>query len=411
MLGRDGNGRYPRLIGREFMTDMVMAGEPKRNMVCRCETDTFMVCRIFVKPDSLEEAAVVNRLDRTDRERLLPFFEVTQTANSPSSSDSDLEPSLMFADSSCDPPVLCQIIVEHQEVPAVSNTELADLIKPKLQKSQSDGSLPSLIRPPLPRTLSSPSRSKYPTRAIPLRLCTDDICPITQNKLGAHDIVYVLKTDAEQVISGNPVPCISAYGLKKLAMESGGTFPDPLRRLDGEKTSISRGYHAYVVVENTGEACSLSSLESAPSGTAAGPSNPHSDPGLSSGLVGDDPGPSSAAYAGGDPGPSSQYPHPMYDITRDGSSSDVASRDLPRIVDVQAHRAPPGPLKGIKVDVEGYVDSDDEQHVAMSEPTSTLARLGPKLMFILYMLALFHFIFLSFPRPTAEPNEAYKLLV
>jgi len=243
-LGRDGNGRYPRLIAREFMTNMVMVGDPKRNLVCNCQTESYMVCNIYVAPNSLEESAVMMRLDRTQTaEQLLPFF-ILEIVSNPE----DVIPDpIMFNDGSCEPPVLCVINVIHNTLPQQSAEAIRGLMRP-MKKSQSDSELIKYDRKKLPRSESSPSRFTYPTRPLPFRQCTPDACPITQNPFQVNDIVYILRSDVESVNQGKAVPCISAIAMKQLAAEdSDGEFHDPLRR-EEDYLTLHADYISYVLV-------------------------------------------------------------------------------------------------------------------------------------------------------------------
>jgi len=271
-LGPDGNGRYPQLISREFMTDMVMVGPPKKNLVCHCASPILMICRIYVIPDSLEESSVDSRLDRSNAERLSPFFVV----NDPEGSSSDAAPPIFFEDRTCDPRVLCEVRVESMtryEGGIKVNKISQDIDPTPMQKSQSDPGLRSPSPPKVSRSSSSPGSLNYPSRTLPLRMCAPDVCPITQNAIVPHDIVYVLKIDEENLHIGKPVPCISAYALKKLSQQSEDrTFVDPLRRLEGVMLTISMGYESYMIVENGNDASLPTLAPTSRSESNAGPS-------------------------------------------------------------------------------------------------------------------------------------------
>jgi len=243
------NGRYPRLIASEFMTDMVMAGPPKRNLVCRCVSDENMICDIIVKTGSLEDAVVKDRLDRNDRQRLIPFY-IFET---PEASSQELSP-ILFDDRNCDPPVLCEIRVIEKSTDDLYTSETNNV--GALTRSQSDSAIDTSTEGSnsITRSASSPERFRYSTRPLPLRMCVRDTCPITMNEIRIHDIVYILKIDAGAIKSGKSVPCISAFGLKKIAQASSdGTFKDPLRRAVDENEILSLSdYDPYVIVEASG---------------------------------------------------------------------------------------------------------------------------------------------------------------
>jgi len=388
VLGSNGNGRYPRLIAREFMTDMVMAGDPKRNLVCRCEKPDFMVCTIHVKPGSLEETAVMFRLERSDKDRLLPFF-VVENPEASSSTDLIVEPPIMFEGGN-DPPVLCHIIVQHSIDP-VQGPE----IRPVLTKSVSDPNSLTLKPPVLTRSNSSPSLLNFPTKPLPLRLCTQDVCPVTLDPILSHDIVYVLKSDAEDIANNKPVPCISAYALKRLARDSSdGKFYDPLKRIKS-KLSVANDFNVYVIVANNGARSSHSgpSGDPGPSSSQAGPSGLHPDPG---GLSTPNTGPSSS-------GSSDEY-IPVNAVIRpaatsQGSHSGAGPSQIAP-VEVQAHVVPggsnPGALQAIVESVE-----KDEERVSIANVQKS-SHILVKILFLLHLLFLFHFILLSCKKPVDD---------
>ena len=64
------------------------------------------ICVIMVKPNSLEEYAVEMRLDRSDRNKLRPFFVAPQQI------PLNREPPIFFEYSECSPPVYAEIQVE-----------------------------------------------------------------------------------------------------------------------------------------------------------------------------------------------------------------------------------------------------------------------------------------------------------
>jgi len=394
VLGSNGNGRYPRLIAREFMTDMVMAGDPKRNLVCKCEKPDFMVCTIHVKPDSLEETAVMFRLERSDKDRLLPFFVVENPAppllsEASSSTDSLMEPPIMFEGGN-DPPVLCHIIVEHRIDP-VQGPEM----RPVLTKSVSNPD--SLVpKPPmLARSNSSPSRSNFPTKALPLRLCTQNVCPVTLEPILSHDIVYVLKADAEDIANDKPVPCISAFALKRLARDSSdGTFSDPLKRSQ-KKFSIANDFNVYVIVGNNGARSSHPgpSGDPGPSSSQAGPSGLHPDPGS----------PSPEDTVPGSSGSSDEY-IPVTAVVRSPPTSQVtygrAGPSQRGPVEVQAQIAPRGGNPGALRAIVEKVEKEDER--VSSANVQNSPHILAKILFLLHFLLLFHFILLSCKKPSND---------
>jgi len=155
--------------------------------------------------------------------------------------------------------VLCEIRVIEKQMDGDANSLVSGLERSNvasLTRSQSDSEIDSStgLSTSMTRSSSSPVRFRYPTRTLPLRMCAKDTCPITMDEICAHDIVYILKIDAESIKSGKQVPCISAYALKKISQTSDdGTFTDPLRRSvdDNELLSLS-DYEPYVIVEASG---------------------------------------------------------------------------------------------------------------------------------------------------------------
>ena len=73
-----------------------------------CNVGPDEVCNIYVAPGSLEESAVMMRLDRSQTaDQLLPFF-ILEIISNPE----DVIPDpIMFNDGSCESPVLCVINV------------------------------------------------------------------------------------------------------------------------------------------------------------------------------------------------------------------------------------------------------------------------------------------------------------
>merc|ERR1719354_217706 len=224
-LGRDGLGRYPRLIEAEFPNNAVNIGGRHVNMACLCETDILMRCVIKVNENSIPCDIVRSRLDRTNLARLLPFF--------PYMTPQEMDPfrcPIGFRQGDC-------------EVTAIIEMEITEYRAQSLDEQPRVSSMP--------RSDSSPSMLHYPDRRIPMRLCNagagESVCPIMHTPLDRGSIVYVLKQDRKKLADNQPVICISAEGLRKLADHSeDGQFVDPFHRVQ-QRLSISSDFDAYVV--------------------------------------------------------------------------------------------------------------------------------------------------------------------
>jgi len=248
-----GGGRYPKLIAAQFMTNMVVATGPFRNIFCRCRTRIQMICVIYVRKGSVAERAVEMRLDRSNPGDLPPFY-VMEIASS--SQDVRSAP-IMFENSECQPRVYAQIEIEtHHDRPSPNSpsTLTRSFSEPSLTRED-----PKLDTSNVPRSPSSPSRFRYPTIFIRLRQCTGDsndaVCPILQTPFKHNDVVYILKADTENVRAGREIPCISALGLKRLRTASDDeTFIDPFRRLDGARLEFS-DYSAYIAIKDNLPQC------------------------------------------------------------------------------------------------------------------------------------------------------------
>jgi len=178
-----------------------------------------------VNENSIPCDIVRSRLDRTNLERLLPFF-VYMTPD-------EMDPfrcPIGFRQGDC-------------EVTAVIEIEITE------HRAQSLNEQPRVHD--MPRSDSSPSMLHYPERRIPMRLCNagagESVCPIMHTPLDRGSIVYVLKRDRKKLADNQPVICISAEGLRKLAHHSeDGQFVDPFHR-EERRLSISSDFDAYVV--------------------------------------------------------------------------------------------------------------------------------------------------------------------
>jgi len=262
------SGRYPRLIANEFLSNMVIAKDPAKNLFCHCEAYDLMVCFIVVRRGSLQAQAVEMRLERGDPNRLRPFFIAPQLHPSD-------EPPIYYEYSLCSPAVYADIRIEYND----EHSPLLEDVPLPLMRANSAPSLPQLESAfsglssrntdaasapsrqnykERKRRVSSPDRFHYPVLNIPLGQCGSEgssntvVCPITQDDLSGFDIVYILKADRQKVKNGDCVVCISAGGLRKLASSvAGDAFIDPLRREgeNQEKLLTIDDYDAYIISE------------------------------------------------------------------------------------------------------------------------------------------------------------------
>jgi len=391
-LGRNGDGRYPRLIAREFMTNMVMAGDPKRNLVCSCQTESYMVCNIYVAPGSLEESAVMMRLDRSQTaDQLLPFF-ILEIISNPE----DVIPDpIMFNDGSCESPVLCVINVIHNTLPQQSAEAIRALWRP-IKRSQSDSKLIQYDRKTLARSESSPTRFHYPTRPLPLRQCIPDACPITQNPFRVNDIVYILRSDAENINQQKAVPCISALAMKQLAAEdSDGEFHDPLRRENGEYLTLSSNYISYVLVGSCGGS---SSGDPGPSGVHAedpGPSQLHETHSYSDSLAASSTS-SNAELSGVHVDNSgTTVLHEMDSYLSSQAASSTSSDNS----DPAANSSPRSSVRDLISHFEKLSSDDKEKRLATS--MVHFDSVVSKIVVLLFTFLLLHFLCLPCSKPTS----------
>jgi len=207
-LGLDGQGRYIQLISAEFPENAVRSKNPKRNIWCRCVAAHLMICGIFLHDGSEIESIVRKRLDRSDPEKLQPFFVLTSLYGDPHHMPMFFEP---------------------------LNTDREETVSAEIE-------LMSL------------------KSCIPISMCVQGgqgpICPVTKRHIQAGDPVYLLKNDAPTIgkMKAKSILCISVSGLRKLILTEEfmlhGGFAEPFKRIKGRLVTIPKDYKMYFAFSN-----------------------------------------------------------------------------------------------------------------------------------------------------------------
>jgi len=207
----DGSGRYPTLIASEFPINSVFSSGRKRNLFCKCFNADNMICFIIVFPNTVQEQAIDDRLNKETRERLRPFFVAPQQLPLG-------EYPIFYENSECSPPVYAEIRLERDAENFIENLE------------KEEQKLKNMI------TIES----------LPLILCLPAHCSITGLPLRRYDVVYVLTSDVPKLKRKESVRCISSDGLRKLE-RAGGDLPGQSKR--GEDRATVELYKSYVIYE------------------------------------------------------------------------------------------------------------------------------------------------------------------
>jgi len=217
-------GRYPQVISEQFPPGVVVANGRGRNLWCSCETANRMRCDILVRPGSLQQKIVFERIkggeDSSPNERLKPFFFKSILYNNPGGI---YDPDLFFELPRCteNQRVFCNIEVRYDE---------------RL----------------LTRSASAPSSLNYPDKFIVLSKCMDasQQCPITHEDFQPGKLVYILKAEEEKLKRGKCVVCMSYDGLNNLQDSIAEPFfRDPLRRT-GDKMLERNDFALYLIVDD-----------------------------------------------------------------------------------------------------------------------------------------------------------------
>jgi len=207
---------------------------------------------------------VHNRLDTDTAEELLPFTMMAPNPALPGWQN------IVYQHPDCDPNVFAIIlvhdfsqgyIVPRRQRASTDPDTRSGSNPPKLSRSSSTPNFasPKLQLPPDQRPKEAPVKYHYPQKFIPMSLCTDGCsdaeCPITRMPFRANQIVYILKSDEEKVVSKMPLACISAEGLlvlqKSPRTKEAGGFKDPLKRTGERLLSLKDDYVAYIVHDDS----------------------------------------------------------------------------------------------------------------------------------------------------------------
>jgi len=196
---------YVRTMSSSFPDDMVRWNPPNKNFHCQCTTRSWMICVIFISPETPEDKAVRTKLNRQNIPGMKPFF-VQPTLIDPSKAP------ICFDDTAG---------TGHTKVHA--ELELAE-----------------------------------PSFCIHISFCEgatqDAVCPVRQTPFESGDPVYILRSDKEVIESGKAVKCVSVPGLRQCSMTESsiqnGGFPDPWGREEGKLFLAKRDYYMYWIFDD-----------------------------------------------------------------------------------------------------------------------------------------------------------------
>jgi len=252
-------GRYDSSIAAEFPP--LRGGRPSvvsetlmRNIFCECVGPDRMTCSIVCT--SQEMLNIVNMRLNPRAPWFRPFF-----VNSMISTNGRR----LYRHPNAVPGVIAMILVYPPDNPPalIGFIEpLANLGRRPIRSSSParprSQSFPIYSRSTgvnlLYRSGTPPVRYHYPTKTIPMKLCTDsskDIsCPITHNDFAPGQVVYVLKSEVPRLEKEQAVCCISAEGLvglnKRAQKENQEGFRDPLRRT-GDDLLTLKDYEPFFI--------------------------------------------------------------------------------------------------------------------------------------------------------------------
>jgi len=294
-------GNYERLIAEQFgdfqfgqQRPAVIPTGSEQNIFCDCITRIWMICSIQVNRGE-EENAIRARINVNQAaEDLAPFrvFEMGEFVNGFRAQ----RRMIVFTNGNCR--VAAQIVITASEFSdsdgaSEADSQFSEQTEPFPEHEQAQprdsspyhawpdrfrimqnlnlepGSQLDLGKPPLrERQNSAPSRiaqSFVPDKFIPCRLCRDEAghgeCPLMLTDFKPFDVVYILKTDAAKVESGEAVVCISSQGLMTLSRTRQSRrdwgFVDPLKRTGERFLTVQDDFEAYVLFDDTMETCSI----------------------------------------------------------------------------------------------------------------------------------------------------------
>jgi len=258
-------GRYDGSIADEFPP--LQSGRPSvlsdtmmRNIFCECVGPDRMACSIVCT--SQEMLNIVNMRLNPRAPWFPPFFRnsMITTRGRALYRHRNAVPgviAIIFVFPLDDPPVLIGFI----EPLANLRRNPVRRNNPALPRSQS---FPIHSRSTginlLDRSGSPPPRYHYPTKTIPMKLCTDSskdlACSITHTDFAPGQIVYVLKSEVSRLEKEQAVCCISAEGLvglyRRAQQEKEAGFRDPLRRT-GDDLLTLQDYETFIISHDDAE--------------------------------------------------------------------------------------------------------------------------------------------------------------
>jgi len=163
---KDADAPFYIFIAAQFPPGVVRPKAPRRNLACFCTAWNWMICAIFLVPQSGEFTAVLKRLDRSNEARLKPFY----TA---------------YPDEAGRPSAPMMISYE-EKVRVYAEIEPIPFYRCGTVAMCKDGT-------------------------------PDGECPVDASEFVSGQAVFILKTDEEKVVDRQPIPCISAVGIRVLA--------------------------------------------------------------------------------------------------------------------------------------------------------------------------------------------------